>query len=105
MLDTLAQVLKTIPNDLRIEGHTDNVPIATARFPSNWHLSVIRALNTGYYIISKHKLNPEKISVVGYSEYRPLFPNDTEEHRARNRRVDIVIITSLAHEQQAENKH
>ncbi len=95
-LDTLAAMLKNIPNDIRIEGHTDNIPIATRRFPSNWHLSVERALNVGYYIISKHNLNPEKISVVGYSEYKPLTPNDTEEHRSKNRRVDIVIITSLA---------
>jgi chemotaxis protein MotB len=92
-LDRLAGVLRTLPNDVRIEGHTDDVPIKTAVFPSNWHLSVGRALNVGYYLIEKHGMNPEKVSVVGYSEYRPLFPNTTEENRARNRRVDIVVVT------------
>lgn len=98
ILDSLATVLKKIPNDIRIEGHTDNVPISTAQFPSNWHLSVDRAVNTGYYIIQEHGLNAEKISVVGYSEYQPLVPNTTPENRAQNRRVDIVIITDVARE-------
>jgi chemotaxis protein MotB len=92
-LDRLADIFRTIPNDIRVEGHTDNVPIASRAFPSNWHLSVGRALNVGYYLIQKHKLNAEKISVVGYSEYRPIAPNTTAEDRARNRRVDIVIVT------------
>jgi chemotaxis protein MotB len=90
-LDTLAAVLKELPNNLRVEGHTDDVPIHTAAFPSNWHLSVARALNTAFYLIEKHKVNPEKISVVGYSEYRPLVPNISDETRIKNRRVDIVI--------------
>lgn len=92
VLDTLAEVLKFLPNRIRIEGHADNVPIRTAKFPSNWHLSVGRALNTAYYLINKG-VNPEKISVVGYAEYKPIAPNDTEENRAKNRRVDIVIIS------------
>ena len=102
VLDSLASVLKKIPNDIRIEGHTDNVPISSAQFPSNWHLSVARAVNAGYYLIEKHGLDPEKVSVVGYSEYRPLVPNTSEENRARNRRVDIVIITNVPREQGAE---
>ncbi len=93
VLDTLAEILKFLPNKIRIEGHTDNRPIKTARFPSNWHLSVARALNTAYYLMNKG-VNPEKISIAGYSEYRPIAPNDTEENRAKNRRVDIVIIAS-----------
>lgn len=106
VLDSLATVLKRIPNDIRIEGHTDNVPINTLQFPSNWHLSVDRAMNTGYYIIQKHGLNPEKVSVVGYSEYQPLVSNTTVENRARNRRVDIVIITNVPRERTtvAQNK-
>jgi len=91
-LDELAQALRKLSNDIRVEGHTDNVPIHTAEFPSNWHLSVRRALNVGYYLIEKHGINPEKVSVVGYSEYRPLLPNTSEENRARNRRVDIVVM-------------
>jgi chemotaxis protein MotB len=92
-LDRLAGVFRTMPNDIRVEGHTDNLPIASRAFPSNWHLSVGRALNVGYYLIQKHQLNPEKVSVVGYSEYRPIASNATVEDRARNRRVDIVIVT------------
>lgn len=92
-LDTLAAVLKTLENDVRVEGHTDDVPIHTALFPSNWHLSVARAVNAGYYLIEKHNIAPERVSVVGYSEYRPLVLNTSVENRSRNRRVDIVIIT------------
>jgi chemotaxis protein MotB len=93
-LDTLASILRRLPNDLRVEGHTDNVPINTLSFPSNWHLSVGRAVNVGYYLIRRHGLVAEKVSVVGYSEYRPLASNDKPEGRARNRRVDIVIVAS-----------
>ncbi|HLP16656.1 MAG TPA: OmpA family protein [Bacteroidota bacterium] len=91
-LDSIATVISTLPNDVRVEGHTDNVPIATPEFPSNWHLSVSRAVNTAFYLITRHGLNPDKIAVVGYSEFKPLVDNSTEEHRARNRRVDIVIL-------------
>ncbi len=93
VLDTLAEILKFLPNKIRVEGHTDNKPINTVRFPSNWHLSVARALNTAYHLISKG-VPPEKISIVGHSEYKPIAPNDTEENRAKNRRVDIVIVST-----------
>lgn len=93
-LDTLAGVLRLLRNDLRVEGHTDNVPINTSQFPSNWHLSVARALNIAYYLIQRHGLIQERVSVVGYSEFLPLASNDSPENRARNRRVDIVIIAN-----------
>lgn len=92
VLNSLAEILKVLPNDIRIEGHTDNIPISSAAYPSNWHLSVSRALNTAYYLISNQGLNPEKVSIVGYSEYKPISTNETLEGRASNRRVDIVII-------------
>ncbi len=92
VLDRLASILKELPNDIRVEGHTDDVPIHTATFPSNWHLSVARALNTAYYLIHNEGLPPEKISIVGYSKYKPLDSNNTSKGRANNRRVDIVII-------------
>jgi chemotaxis protein MotB len=91
-LDSLAKVLQNLHNDIRVEGHTDNVPINTAAFPSNWHLSVARAVNVGYYLIEHHGLNAERVSVVGFSEYHPLVLNDTPDHRAQNRRVDLVIL-------------
>ena len=93
-MDSLAYVIKRLPNDIRIEGHTDNIPINTSRFPTNWHLSVTRAMNTGYYLIDRHGINPDKVSVVGYGELRPLSSNGTEQGRSLNRRVDIVILMS-----------
>ncbi|HUN65380.1 MAG TPA: flagellar motor protein MotB [Bacteroidota bacterium] len=93
VLDPLAEILKKMPNDIRVEGHTDDVPIHNDKFPSNWHLSVARAMTTAYYLIERHELTPWKIAVAGYSQYRPLLPNTTPENRARNRRVDIVIVT------------
>lgn len=92
VLQRLANVIKSIPNDIRIEGHTDNTPIKTARYPSNWHLSVDRALNTAYYLIEQQGMDPDKVSIVGYSEYRPIASNDSPESRTKNRRVDLVIL-------------
>lgn len=92
VLNSIAGILKGIPNDIRIEGHTDNVAINTAKFPSNWHLSVTRALNTAYYLIDTEGLQPDRVSIVGYSEYKPISTNFTPEGRTLNRRVDILII-------------
>lgn len=92
VLTRLAEVIKSIPNDIRIEGHTDNSPINTARYPSNWHLSVDRALSTAYYLINEQGIDPDKVSIVGYSEYKPIVPNDSPTLRAKNRRVDLVIL-------------
>lgn len=92
VLNQLATLLKKIPNDIRVEGHTDNLPINSPSYPSNWHLSVARALNTAYYLIDSEHLDPKRVSIVGYSEYQPLADNSTFEGRAKNRRVDIVII-------------
>jgi chemotaxis protein MotB len=102
-LDTIAGVLARFPNDVRVEGHTDNVPISTSAFPSNWHLSVARALNTAYYLVTKHGLKQERVGVVGYSEFQPLAPNTSVDNRARNRRVDIVVVTKVAEEANTEH--
>ena len=91
VLNKLSDLIRVLPNKIRVEGHTDNVPINTPQFPSNWHLSIARSLNTAYYMIQKG-VNPQKISILGYSEYKPINPNNTPENRAKNRRVDIVII-------------
>ncbi len=105
-LDKLGEVLATLPNDLRVEGHTDDVPINTPTFPSNWQLSVARAMNTGDYLMSRHGLSPERVTIVGYSQYKPLVPNTSDENKAKNRRVDIVIISdgSAVAAQQREEK-
>ncbi len=90
-LDMITKFLETTPNLARVEGHTDNVPIHNQIFPSNWHLSVARAMNTGYYLIQKG-IPPQRISIAGFSEYQPIVPNDTDENRAKNRRVEIIIL-------------
>lgn len=76
---------------IMIEGHTDNVPIHTSRYPDNWELSVARALTVLRFFIEKRSMDPEKLSAIGYGEYHPVAPNDTAENRALNRRVDIVL--------------
>lgn len=86
--------LGRMPNHIRIEGHTDNTPISTARFPSNWELSTSRATNVVRYLISAGIIAPNRLSAAGYSEYSPKYPNDTESHRAQNRRVDVVVVRS-----------
>jgi len=92
ILSKMTQLLKKLPNDIRIEGHTDNIPISTENYPSNWHLSIARATNTAYYLMNNLGLNQERVSVVGNSEFRPLAENDSPESRSLNRRVDIVIL-------------
>ena len=94
VLDKIAVVLKKEPNSIRIEGHTDNLPIKTDKFPSNWELSTARATNIIKYLIEVHKLSPNRISASGYGEYMPISSNDTEIGRSENRRVDIVVLSS-----------
>lgn len=90
-LDMVGNILGSLDNYIRIEGHTDNLPINTARFPSNWELSTSRATNVLRFLL-EHGLNPQKLSAVGYGEYHPLVPNLDEASRQKNRRVDIVIL-------------
>ena len=91
-LDTIATSLTNIGNQIRIEGHADSIPINNARFPSNWDLSVARASTVLRRMERIHGLPSEALSASGYGEYRPIASNDTHEGRARNRRVDIVIL-------------
>ena len=93
-LDRLAGILKDIPNSIRIEGHTDNQPIRTQKFPSNWELSSFRATNIIKYLVENHRFNPSRLSAVGYGEYMPLKGNSSPEGRNTNRRVDIVILST-----------
>ncbi|MFH2056561.1 MAG: flagellar motor protein MotB [bacterium] len=93
LLDTLAHEFKNLSNHLRIEGHTDSRPISTERYPSNWELSAARASAVVRYLIAEHKFSPDKLSALGFGEFRPRASNSTPEGLARNRRVDIVILT------------
>ncbi|MDM7996883.1 MAG: flagellar motor protein MotB [Acidobacteriota bacterium] len=92
LVDTLATSLVSLGNFIRIEGHTDNVPIHNAKFPSNWELSTSRATVVVSYMIAKFGMRPDALSAAGYAEYRPVAENDTEEGKARNRRVDIIVL-------------
>ena len=93
MLDQLATVIKQVPDAVRVEGHTDNVPIQTKRFPSNWELSVARAVNVVKYFAEVGKVDPRRLSAVGYGESRPLVANITPANRQKNRRVEILLLT------------
>ncbi len=94
LLDNIAQAINTYSNSIRIEGYTDNVPIKTAQFPSNWELSTARATNIVHYLVKTHGVSPERLSAVGYGEYHPIADNSTEQGRQKNRRVDIVVLSS-----------
>ncbi|MCF8018474.1 Chemotaxis protein [Petrocella atlantisensis] len=78
--------------NIQIEGHTDNVPIRTAFFPSNWELSASRAIAVGKYLIDNMGFSEEKIACTGYGEYRPIVSNDSNANRAKNRRVEMKIV-------------
>ena len=77
---------------LRVEGHTDDVPIQTGRYASNWELSTARATTVVTYLLQDAGLAPERLSAAGYGEFHPRAPNTSPENRARNRRVDVVIL-------------
>jgi chemotaxis protein MotB len=91
-IDRLAAILKPRTESMRIEGHTDNVPIHNSRFDSNWELSTARASDLIKQLVVTYHFAPERLSAAGYAEYHPVDSNDTPEGRARNRRVDIVIL-------------
>lgn len=92
VLSSIAELLSSIDNTIVVEGHTDNRPISTAEFPSNWELSVDRAVNVVKYFVENTGIDPKRLSATGYGEHHPVVPNDTEENMAKNRRVNILII-------------
>lgn len=92
-LKKITTILISYPEyNISIEGHTDNVPIRSRRFRDNWQLSTERALSVLGYILKNKKLNRSRFGAAGYGPYRPIVNNDTDENRALNRRVDIVVI-------------
>ncbi len=90
-LDDLAELIRDTSYLVRIEGHTDNMPIQTKEFPSNWELSTARTVNILKYLMDEGGIAASRLSAVGCGEYQPLFPNDTPEHRAGNRRIMIYL--------------
>jgi len=88
----LATSIARVGNPVLIEGHTDDVPIHTARFGSNWELSTARATAVVQWLVEQGGIDPGRLSAAGYGEYRPRVPNESAQARARNRRVDVVIL-------------
>jgi chemotaxis protein MotB len=97
-VDRLAQVIIPRTENLRIEGHTDNIPIHNAHFPSNWELSTARATELVRIFIVRYRVQPNRLSAAGFAEYHPVDDNGTPEGRARNRRIDIVILNPALQE-------
>jgi chemotaxis protein MotB len=91
-LREIAASLSRSEYDVRVEGHTDNVAIHTAQFDSNWELSTARATHVARLLLDLNALPPDRVSVAGYGEFHPNASNDTEEGRAENRRVDLVVL-------------
>ena len=91
-LREIAGSLSHTPYDMRVEGHTDNVPIHTSEFDSNWELSSTRATRIARLFLMLGSIPPERVSAAGYAEYHPVAGNDTAEGRAQNRRVDLVVM-------------
>jgi len=90
-LKDFCTILKKTDCRIRVEGHTDDVPINTPRFPSNWELSTARAVNTVRYFISEGGILPERLSAAGYADSKPLFPNVSDHNRELNRRVEVIL--------------
>ncbi|CAB1254392.1 flagellar motor protein MotB [Clostridium sp. MT-14] len=93
-LTEMGKILNQLGNYIRIEGHTDNVPISNSEYSSNWKLSCDRASNVTEFLIAKSGIQPQKLSAIGYGEYRPIADNSNETGKAKNRRVDVIILNS-----------
>lgn len=92
VLEIISRIIERMPSfSVEIDGHTDNTPINTRLYPSNWELSVARATAVLKHFINRHRIDPSRLSVKGNADLRPLVPNDTPEHRAENRRVEIRL--------------
>ncbi len=91
-LNEVAKIIKPLWNNIRVEGYTCNTPIHTQRFPSNWELSSARAINVTRYLTERENFPSSRISAAAYGENNPVVPNNSEVNKARNRRVDIIIL-------------
>jgi len=92
-LDRIAQILAAHKFRVRIEGHTDDVPIHTAQWASNWELSTARSTALVRLLIQRYQFDPERLSAAGYAEFHPIASNETPQGRAQNRRVDLVVVS------------
>ena len=92
LLSKIASMLHGLDNQIKIVGHTDNVPIKNTNFRSNWDLSSMRAINVMNYMVGASGLSQDKVSIQAFGEYKPKASNDTEQGRAQNRRVEIFVV-------------
>jgi len=105
LLRKIGELMDKSSLSLRVEGHTDNLPIHTEKYPSNWELSTARAVNVVRYLMKAYKIAPGRLTAAGYGEFQPLLPNDTPEHRAKNRRVKLVFLEKEEEEEEGGNEH
>jgi chemotaxis protein MotB len=91
ILDEIADAIYECPNDILIMGHTDNIPVKSKIYKSNWELSAYRGLSVLDYFLKEKGLSPSRFYVGGYGAFRPIYPNDTAKRRALNRRVEIIF--------------
>lgn len=91
-IDEIIDTISKIDNNVLVEGHTDSTPISNEKYPSNWELSTARATNIIAYMLKSKKINPKRLSAVGYGEYMPVADNTSIGGRLLNRRVDIIIL-------------
>jgi len=94
VLIRIGETIDRLPNYIRIEGHTDNIPQKSDLYPTNWELSTGRATSVLRLFVDYSHISPEKLSAVGYGEWRPIADNSTPEGRSKNRRVDVIILNS-----------
>lgn len=92
LLKNLSDAFRNTPYGIRVEGHTDNIAIQTAQFPSNWELSIARAVNVVKYLARHGRIAPQRLSAAGYADAKPVLPNTSHANRALNRRVEIVLL-------------
>ena len=95
VLDVVAHMIAAMPNRIAVEGHTDSHPISSAQYPSNWELSTGRASTVVRYLSGRYGIKPERLSASGYADQHPAATNSTEAGRQRNRRVDIVLVSTV----------
>jgi len=92
LLKKVGAIIADSPYEVRVEGHTDNAPIKTSRYPSNWELSTARAVNVLRYFVDTCGISSGRISAEGFGEYHPIVPNDRASNRTQNRRVEIIFL-------------
>jgi chemotaxis protein MotB len=91
-LDLIKKQIESSDYPVIVEGHTDNVPIRGGKYPSNWHLSAARAFSVIHYFMRSSNILPQRLSAYGYGEFNPVAPNDTEENKIKNRRIEIILV-------------